>query len=380
MFIVSGREIQKSIKESAKKLFIDTIHRYGLDDQFTILETEITHKITGARLIFLGLKSNPEAIKGLEGCNILWNEEADRISEESWELIIPTVFRNSNAQIWCTYNPQLPSDFVEKLLKDPECVSEHINYTENPFCTPEFIAEAEKMREENPAKYNWIYLGGYRPEGADTYIPLSLVMDAINRPPQLIDPRYEIVAGLDLGFYQDRTVLAIRHGVNILDIKIWNSPDVNALVPEIVGMMSRHRITRLGIDALGPGAPVIQMIQPLLPGRIFPVKYSEKSESREFKNKRTEAWGKTKELLNTGHLPSGYDNDLISDLCNLRYTYSSDGRIELETKKQLVSRGFRSCDIADAIGISLVIPDEMARTPRVTRSAEHNSPRDWTGI
>lgn len=98
-FICCVREIQKSIKESSQKLIVDTIKRYGLEDEFYITKTEITHKITGSRFIFFGIKSNPESVKSLEGADIVWVEEADRVSQESWDLLIPTV-RKEHSQIW----------------------------------------------------------------------------------------------------------------------------------------------------------------------------------------------------------------------------------------------------------------------------------------
>ena len=124
-FIVCAREIQKSIKESAQKLVTDTISKYGLDDQFIITNTEITHKITGSRFIFIGLKSNPESVKSLEGANIVWVEEASQVSEDSWEILIPTI-RRQGSQIWASWNPDSPSDFVEKLFNpatNPDCVA-----------------------------------------------------------------------------------------------------------------------------------------------------------------------------------------------------------------------------------------------------------------
>mgnify|MGYP003659688752 FL=1 len=55
--VLCCREVQKSIKESAKKLIEDTIWRYGLQDSYEILGSEIRHKVTGSIFIFEGLKN-----------------------------------------------------------------------------------------------------------------------------------------------------------------------------------------------------------------------------------------------------------------------------------------------------------------------------------
>lgn len=358
--------------------------RYGLTSQFKITDTEIINIVTGSRFIFIGVKSNPESIKSLEGCDILWLEEADRVSQDSWDLIIPTV-RKKGSQIWATYNPRLPTDPVETIfdpMRNPDAVREDINYTENPYCSDEIIAEAERMRDSDPLKYEWIYLGRYQPEGSSTLISLTAVMNAIGRPPPITDPNTLIVAGLDLGFYQDRTALTVRHGHNTLFTKIWNHPETTALIGEITALMNRWKIARLGIDSLGPGAPIIDLMRAQFPQtkRIVPVAYSSASTSNEWHNLRAEAWGKIRDYLEDGNLPEGMDNDLISDFCNIRYFYDANGKIQMESKKSLVSRGFRSSDIADSLGISLIVDDKDVKVERPHALRLRNEPTDWMSI
>lgn len=378
-FIVCAREIQRSIKESSKKLITDTITRYGLENQFTIKNEEIIHNTTGSRFIFIGLKANPDSVKSLEGANICWIEEADRVSEESWEVLLPTV-RTKGSQIWATYNPQLPSDFVEKIFNpttNPDCVCEHINYLENPHVSEEIIKHAEKMKLEDPAKYNWIYLGAYRPQGEMTWIGLSEVMPCFGRISPL-DQSKMLVGGLDLGFSKDRTVLTLRQGNVVPEVFVWKHAEPVDLCDEIVGLMNNRKIELLGVDALGPGAPIISMLTKALPGRIVPVKYSEAAnDNKQYTNLRSEAWGKIKQWLQTGCLPSGRDQEWINDLCNIKYSYDIHGRYALESKKLLISRGQLSTDMADSLGISLCFNDEKKI---VTLSSYSNTITDYSEV
>lgn len=358
-FIVCAREIQKSIKESAQKLIADTISKYGLDDQFEITNTEIRHLVTGSRFIFIGLKSNPESVKSLEGAHIVWIEEASQVSEESWEILIPTV-RKQGSQIWASWNPDSPSDYVEKLYNpatNPDCVVEHINYTENPFCSPEIIAHAEHMLATEPSKYEWIYLGGYRPQGDMTWIGLSELMPCFGRT-TMPDQSKRLVAGLDLGYSKDRSVMVIRQGYIIHQVLVWKNADPVTLGDEVVGLMNKHKIELLGIDALGPGAHMVSQLSRDLGNRVVPVKYSEAArQSNMYTNLRSEAWGHVKEWLTHGCIPSGRDQEWITDLTNIRYSYDNSGRYALESKKLLIARGFPSTDMADALGISLTLGD-----------------------
>lgn len=381
-FIVCAREIQKSIKESAQKLVVDTIHLYRLDDIFEITNTEIRNKITGSRFIFIGLKSNPESVKSLEGAHIVWVEEASQVSEESWEILIPTV-RKKGSQIWASWNPDSPSDYVEKLFNpstNPNCVVEHINYTENPFCSPEIIAHAEHMRDTEPSKYSWIYLGAYRPQGDMTWIGLSELMPCFGRV-CVPDDSKRLVAGLDLGYSKDRSVMVIRRGYMIHQVLVWKNADPVLLGEEVVGIVNKHKIELLGIDALGPGAHMVSQLTRDLGNRVVPVKYSEAARhTNMYTNLRSEAWGMTKEWLQFGCIPEGRDQEWITDLTNIRYSYDSSGRYALESKKLLIARGFPSTDMADALGISLTLADEKQVVSLSLNRSKSISPAGFSGF
>lgn len=380
-FIVCAREVQKSIKESSRKLIVDTIDRYGLNNQFIIKNEEIIHIKTGSRFIFIGLKSNPDSVKSLESANICWVEEADRVSQESWDVLIPTI-RAKGAQIWATYNPSLPTTPCEKIFNpqiNPDAVWEHINYLENIHCSPEIITEAERMKQEDPAKYEWIYLGGYRPQGEMNWIGLSEVMPCFGRIAPL-DQSKMLVAGLDLGYSKDRSVLLIRQGNVVLDTIVWKHADPEDLADEIIGIMNNRKIEMLGIDALGPGAHMVSKLTKALPNRVIPVKYSEAArDTKTYQNLRSEAWGKIKEWLKEGCIPSGRDQEWITDLCNIKYSYDIHGRYALESKKLLISRGFPSTDMADSLGISLCF-DDNKKIVTLSSYRRTTDESDWSGF
>lgn len=88
--ILCGREIQKSIKDSVKKLLDDKINAMGLRPYYRSTDTSITG-VNGTEFMFAGLRHNPETIKSMEGVTILWIEEAQTISRDSFEVIKPTI-------------------------------------------------------------------------------------------------------------------------------------------------------------------------------------------------------------------------------------------------------------------------------------------------
>ena len=104
--ILCARELQRSIKDSVHRLLRDQIALLGLD--YEITQQEIRHA-NGTVFIFEGLRHNVTKIKSMEGIDICWVEEAERVSEESWKMLVPTI-RRAGSEIWVTFNPDQESD------------------------------------------------------------------------------------------------------------------------------------------------------------------------------------------------------------------------------------------------------------------------------
>ena len=103
------REIQKSLKESAKRLIEDKIETLGVSSMFKVQNEQI---ITpgGGVIVFMGMRDHTkESIKSLEGFNICWVEEAQTLSKGSLDMLRPTI-RTQGSQIWFSWNPRLKSD------------------------------------------------------------------------------------------------------------------------------------------------------------------------------------------------------------------------------------------------------------------------------
>lgn len=88
--VLCTRELQMSISDSVYRLLIDTINRLGLQDYFTVYQDEIK-AFNGSQFIFMGLKYNLKAIRSLEAVDVCWVEEADAVSNESLDVLIPTI-------------------------------------------------------------------------------------------------------------------------------------------------------------------------------------------------------------------------------------------------------------------------------------------------
>ncbi len=116
--VLCTREVQDSIKESVYEQFKLEIRELELDESFEILNSEIRSKC-GSLFIFKGLNDLTVGnVKSMTDINYCWIEEAQYITQESWEKLTPSI-RAIGSQIWLSWNPELETDFVyQKVVKE----------------------------------------------------------------------------------------------------------------------------------------------------------------------------------------------------------------------------------------------------------------------
>lgn len=102
-------------------------------------------------------------MKSLEGCDIIWVEEAENVSDASWEIVIPTI-RKKGSQIWVSFNPKYPTDptyrrFVTEA--DENTFVKKVSFRDNPFFPDELERERIKLQKNDPAAYKHIWEGEF---------------------------------------------------------------------------------------------------------------------------------------------------------------------------------------------------------------------------
>ncbi|WP_286208645.1 PBSX family phage terminase large subunit [Azospirillum sp. A1-3] len=163
---VCVREVQKTLKESAKRLIEDKITKLGMSSQFDVLNTEVKTP-GGGVILFQGMQDHTaESIKSLEGFQIAWVEEAQTLSSRSLEMLRPTI-RAPGSELWFSWNPRNASDPIDTLLRGPEpppdAIVRKVNYSDNPFFPKELEDERAFDQRTKPGRYGHIWLGEYEP-------------------------------------------------------------------------------------------------------------------------------------------------------------------------------------------------------------------------
>lgn len=160
--ILCARELQKSIADSVHKLLSDQITNLGLDEFYEVQKTTILG-INGTEFLFNGLKHNAREIKSTEGIDICWVEEAENVSDSSWELLIPTV-RKENSEIWISFNTKQPTDATYRRFifeADDDSVIKKVSYRDNPFFPDVLEKERLRLKAKDPKAYAHIWEGDF---------------------------------------------------------------------------------------------------------------------------------------------------------------------------------------------------------------------------
>lgn len=218
--ILCAREFQNSIADSVHRLLVDQIILLGLKPMFTINNRYITSSC-GSEFIFKGLHHNIWEIKSLEGIDICWVEEAQRVSNESWDVLIPTI-RKDNSEIWISFNPGLKDDptYQRFVVNNPDnSIVKHVNWHNNIWFPDVLLHEMEYCKRVDYEAYRNIWLGEPRAISDALVFKNKFRMDCFETPNDA-----HLFFGADWGFSQDPTTLVrcwIRERVLYVDYEAY---------------------------------------------------------------------------------------------------------------------------------------------------------------
>ena len=174
--ILCVREVQKSLRDSAKRLIEDKIREFNVPG-FEILD-KVIRTPGGGEINFVGMQDHTaESIKSLEGYDVAWVEEARSLSPTSLRLLRPTI-RKPGSELWFSWNPKLKTDPVDQLLRGPDLPPDAVvvqaNWSDNPWFPKELEAERLFDLDSAPDQYAHVWNGDYAAVTDGAYYAKSL--------------------------------------------------------------------------------------------------------------------------------------------------------------------------------------------------------------
>jgi phage terminase large subunit len=218
------REVQRSLKFSAKSLVEGKIGSLGVGEHFEVLNSEIRRRGGRGVMIFEGMQDHTaDSLKSLEGFGRAWAEEAQSLSKRSLDLLLPTI-RMDGSEIWFSWNPDQPDDPVDTMFRglagDDFPLTDgvargdgytlvHNSYPLNPFCPDTTLDEAERMRALDSDAWEHIWLGAYNVKSDAKVLAGKYVVEDFDVPQDRFgEPTWDgPYHGADHGFAMDPRVL-----------------------------------------------------------------------------------------------------------------------------------------------------------------------------
>jgi len=169
------RKVANTLVDSVFEQLLWAIEHLEVTDYWHIQKSplKLTYTPRGNYIIFRGA-DNPKKIKSIKSSKfpitILWVEElAEFKTEEEVQTIVNSILRAElpkglHYSIFYSYNPpKRKQNWVNKKFETQFLPSNtfvhHSTYLDNPYCSKEFIEEAEEVKKRNEFKYRHEYLG-----------------------------------------------------------------------------------------------------------------------------------------------------------------------------------------------------------------------------
>lgn len=350
--VCCGRETQASISDSVHKIFDDLINDYNLN--FTVKSNKIIHNLSNSTIIFKGFREQGKVnIKGLEGIDILWIDEAQAITKSTLDIIIPTI-RKKNSIVIFTMNRLLRNDPVySEFVSRDDCFHIKINYYDNKYCPPKLIDEARRCKERNIIDYEHIWEGN--PLDANNDFLFSSIK--LDKAKNIVfnDEIYRKIKCLSVDLAGNGGDLCVASLIESksntqwsLEKQVhWNEPDTDITKGKIINMYSTYQPDLLILDADGLGYSIYVSIKNVI-SKTIKFNGAASSNRPNALNRRADGYLTLKDYIDNEWLKISSDLT-ISQLEYIKKSYKPNGQIFIQSKKEMKSEHGESPDFADSL-------------------------------
>ena len=306
-------------------------------------------------------RENPEALQGFhssDGGLLFIIDEASGVDEKVFETAQGSL-STAGAKVIMTGNPtRTQGYFYDSFHGDRDrWYTMKVSCADSKNVDPAFVEDMKQKYTEDSSVYKVRVLGEFDTEQGDTVIPLGLLESAVERQVEP-NPKSAVVWGLDCArMGGDRTALCKRKGNVLLEpIKWWAGKDLMQTCGLVVAEYKRLESfpdelpEEICVDSIGIGAGVCDRLAELgLPARGVAVSERPSTDGKTYLRLRDELWFFAREWFDRRdcRIPSAC-KELVAELSVPTYHFTSNGKIQVESKDSLKKRGVRSPDLADS--------------------------------
>lgn len=324
--------------------------------------------------------TKPENMQGIHEDNVLFIvDEASGVADPIMEAILGTLSGGNNKLLLCGNPTRTTGTFYDAFNRDLKLYKYHtVSSLDSPRTNKDNI-EALIRKYGEDSNVVRVRVKGLFPNQEDDVFMLPEVVE------QCCSPRYElpedkgmaqVILGVDVArFGDDETVIYRNFKGRLKLVRKRRGQDLMATVGDIVneyrrilrGFPDYHGKIYANIDDTGLGGGVTDRLrevkkeQKLKRLYIIPINAAERIETdtkagkdaaEHYNNLTTHMWATLRDLFKEKDVVLEDDTETVAQLITRKYTMASNGKLEIEPKKEMKKRGLDSPDRADALALS----------------------------
>ena len=279
------REHAITLDKSVITLFKRLIKRSAVAGEWKAYRNFFENKMNGSVIFGQGFSDRTrENLKGLEDVNYVWIEEAQLLSEGSWEYLDPTI-REPGAEIWATMNPHKRLQPIYKnfvMTSNSDAWVRQVNFDENPYLPPENLRAIENFKRDYPERFNHVYLGEPDDIGEErVLIPYNWLRDCVSLYSERDKlPSFKANIGMDIADTGvDLTAICVRNSAAVDEIH-QHKCDPVAAADLAFNKLYKVSGESISIDGGGVGAGTRAALErkPAYNYYLYPVHFGQKPE------------------------------------------------------------------------------------------------------
>lgn len=210
-------------------------------------------------------------------------------------------------------------------------------------------AGIEAFKQEYPCNANEAFLNPV----ANIFINSRFVARARANRIDVNDSR--LVIGVDVAIGDnDKTAIIRRRGRVAYNLETFRNMNTMEIAGYLKHVIENEQPYRIYIDCIGVGAGVVDRLRELGYYFVEGINVARTANQKDkFRNQRAELWSEMRDWLYQEMLVQIPDSDILhGDLTSLGFKYDSSGRLVIESKDDLKTRGIESPDCADALALT----------------------------
>lgn len=341
-----------------------------------LIQTKTRLYMNGYEKIWFAFPKTATSAEGIAGQHadhlLIIADEASGIKDDILETLLGTITGAENKLLFISNPTRTSGVYYHAFHQNAASFYRiHVDAESSARVDHENIEMLAKSYGKESNVYRVRVKGEFPTAEDDVFIPMEYVEKAIvlELPPIVAEQVEVIKIGVDVArFGDDETVIATNIHGEIGKLYAWNGYDTMKSTGKIVqlakALHAQYPKAKIYVivDEIGVGGgPVDRMREMLVNNEleglesvltVVECNVSKGVRSRKYADMTTVLWGIVRDMLEKEELKLPNDIELVGQLSSRKYIDLSNGKMKLESKKEMKKSNRRSPDRADAVAIS----------------------------